>query len=145
MLEPLSERCSWCFSTWVCWLFMSRRTVITRDISSYHLLWHSGKISKQIIGTVRNKEVVLAGDGRHHSMGHSAKYGTYTMFCCTIGLIIHIVLVQVCMLLCLTFASLTLMVNSIFRHQHFLHYVNWIFCCCFKKLHFHVYALDSFI
>ena len=43
VLEPLSERCSWCFGTWVCWLFMSRRTTITRDISSYHLLWHSGK------------------------------------------------------------------------------------------------------
>jgi len=37
----------------------------------------------------------LAGDGRHDSMGHSAKYGTYTIFCCTVGLIIHIVLVQV--------------------------------------------------
>ena len=41
------------------------------------------------------KEVVLAGDGRHDSMGHSAKFGTYTMFCCTAGLIIHVVLVQV--------------------------------------------------
>jgi hypothetical protein len=38
----------------------------------------------------------LAGDVRHDSMGHSAKYGTYTIFCCTIGLIINIVLVQVC-------------------------------------------------
>ena len=34
-------------------------------------------------------------DGRHDNMGHSAKYGTYTMFCCTVGLIIHVVLVQV--------------------------------------------------
>ena len=94
---------------------------------------------------LKNKEVVLAGDGRHDSMGHSAKYGTYTMFCCTIGLIIHIVLVQVCMLLCLPFVWSTLMVNSIFGHQILPHYVNWIFCCCFKKLHFHVFALDSFI
>ena len=39
--------------------------------------------------------MVLAGDGRHDSMGHSAKYGTYIIFCCTVGLIIHIVLVQV--------------------------------------------------
>ena len=39
--------------------------------------------------------VTLAGDGRHDSMGHSAKYGTYTIFSCTIGLIIHIVLVKV--------------------------------------------------
>ena len=41
------------------------------------------------------KEVVLAGDGRHDFMGHSAKYGTFTIFCCTVGLIIHIVVVQV--------------------------------------------------
>ena len=77
---------------------MSRHAIITRDISSYHLLWHSGKkYQSKLLEQLRNKEVVLAGDGRHDSMGHSAKYGTYTMFCCTIGLIIHIVLVQVCM------------------------------------------------
>ena len=49
----------------------------------------------KILHSLNGKEVVLAGDGRHDSMGHSAKYGTYTIFCCTIGLIIHIVLVQV--------------------------------------------------
>jgi len=49
----------------------------------------------QILEKLNGKEVVLAGDGRHDSMGHSAKYGTYTIFCCTVGLIIHIVLIQV--------------------------------------------------
>ena len=39
--------------------------------------------------------VVMAGDGRHDSMGHSAKYCAYTMFCCTLGLIVHFSLVQV--------------------------------------------------
>ena len=39
--------------------------------------------------------MVIAGDGRHDSMGHSAKYGTYTIFCCTAALIIHLVVVQV--------------------------------------------------
>lgn len=39
--------------------------------------------------------VVLAGDGRHDSMGHSAKYGAYTIFCCTVPMIIHFALVQV--------------------------------------------------
>ena len=48
-----------------------------------------------MLDQLKNKEVVMAGDGRHDSMGHSAKYGTYTIFCCTIGLILHIVLVQV--------------------------------------------------
>ena len=55
--------------------------------------WRSYQDS--ILQSLNGKEVVLAGDGRHDSMGHSAKYGTYTIFCCTIGLIIHIVLVQV--------------------------------------------------
>ncbi|KAK3739212.1 hypothetical protein QZH41_018866 [Actinostola sp. cb2023] len=49
---------------------------------------------KRILDTLSGKEVVLAGDGRHDSMGHSAKFGTYTIYCCTIGVILHIVLVQ---------------------------------------------------
>ena len=49
----------------------------------------------KILQSLKGKEVTLAGDGRHDSMGHSAKYGTYTIFCCTVGLIIHIVLLQV--------------------------------------------------
>lgn len=44
---------------------------------------------------VEGKEVLLAGDGRHDSMGHSAKFGTYTIFCCTVGLILHLVVLQV--------------------------------------------------
>ena len=39
--------------------------------------------------------VVLAGDGRHDSMGHSAKFGAYTIFCCILPMIIHFVLIQV--------------------------------------------------
>ena len=39
--------------------------------------------------------VTIAGDGRHDSMGHSAKFGAYTIFCCTIPMIIHFALVQV--------------------------------------------------
>jgi len=39
--------------------------------------------------------IVLAGDGRHDSMGHCAKYGTYSMFCCNAPMIMHFLLVQV--------------------------------------------------
>ena len=39
--------------------------------------------------------LIVAGDGRHDSMGHSAKYCAYTTFCCTIPKIIHFSLVQV--------------------------------------------------
>ncbi|XP_015765439.1 PREDICTED: uncharacterized protein LOC107344300 [Acropora digitifera] len=38
--------------------------------------------------------VVVAGDGRHDSMGHSAKFGAYTIFCCTLPMIIHFALIQ---------------------------------------------------
>ena len=38
---------------------------------------------------------VVAGDGRHDSMGHSAKFGAYTIFCCTVPMIIHFALIQV--------------------------------------------------
>ena len=35
------------------------------------------------------KDIVLCGDSRFDSMGHSAKYGTYTMYCDNIKKIIH--------------------------------------------------------
>ena len=38
---------------------------------------------------------VWCGDGRFDSMGHSAKYGVYTMFCSTIMKVVHFELVQV--------------------------------------------------
>ena len=41
------------------------------------------------------KEVVWTGDGRFDSMGHSAKYGAYTMLCTTIMKIVHFEVVQV--------------------------------------------------
>ncbi|KAL9970830.1 hypothetical protein ACROYT_G023277 [Oculina patagonica] len=40
------------------------------------------------------KEVAWSGDGRFDSMGHSAKYGVYTMFCTTLMKIVHFELVQ---------------------------------------------------
>ena len=43
----------------------------------------------------KKNEVVVAGDGRHDSMGHSAKYCAYTLFNCTSPNIIHFSLVQV--------------------------------------------------
>jgi len=46
--------------------------------------------------------IVVAGDCRHDSMGHSAKYGAYTMFCCSLPMIIHFALVQVMELYCLS-------------------------------------------
>lgn len=39
--------------------------------------------------------LTIAGDGRRDSMGHSAKFGAYTVFCCSLPMIIHFALVQV--------------------------------------------------
>ena len=39
--------------------------------------------------------IIIAGDGRHDSTGHSAKFGAYTISCCTVPMIIYFSLVQV--------------------------------------------------
>lgn len=41
------------------------------------------KYQKKLFDQLSNKDVVLAGNGRHDSMGHSTKFGTYTIFCFT--------------------------------------------------------------
>ena len=40
-------------------------------------------------------DVIWSGDGRFDSMGHSAKYGAYTMFCNTVLKVIHFEILQV--------------------------------------------------
>lgn len=62
-------------------------------IPSIWKYWQTYQLS--LVESLSGKEVVLAGDARHDSMGHSAKYGTYSIFCCDNGLIIYIALVQV--------------------------------------------------
>lgn len=41
------------------------------------------------------KDVAWTGDGRFDSIGHSAKYGAYTMLCTTIMKVVHFEVVQV--------------------------------------------------
>lgn len=77
--------------------FYHQRHLLVPSIVKY---WRG--YQADLLAKLAGKEAVIAGDagdGRHDSMGHPAKYGTYTIFCCTIGYIIHIVLVQVLMLL----------------------------------------------
>ena len=58
---------------------------------------HWKKYQQGLINEVKSRgDLVIAGDGRHDSMGHSAKYCAYTVFCCTVPFIIHFALVQVC-------------------------------------------------
>ena len=60
---------------------------------SIKLYWRG--FQENFLESLKGKEIVLTGDKRQDSMGHSAKYGTYTIFCCTIGLIIHLVVIPV--------------------------------------------------
>lgn len=49
-----------------------------------------------LVSTLKNmKDVVWSGDGRFDSMGHSAKFGAYTMFCTSIMKVVHFELIQV--------------------------------------------------
>lgn len=58
------------------------------------LYWES--YQRSLIESLKNvAESVWCGDGRFDSMGHSAKYGAYTMFCTTILKIVHFDLLQV--------------------------------------------------
>jgi solute carrier family 8 (sodium/calcium exchanger) len=44
----------------------------------------------------QNHPLVLGGDGRADTPGHSAKYGSYAMLDMDLVLVIHVELVQVC-------------------------------------------------
>ena len=71
--------------------YRHQRHLLTPSIVKF---WRS--YQDKTFKSLEGREVVLSGDGRHDSMWHSAKFGTYTIFCCTDGLILHLVLVQVC-------------------------------------------------
>lgn len=74
-----------------CTFFSHQRSFVFPTVIHH---WESYRT--QLINTLKNmKEVVWSGDGRFDSMGHSAKYGAYTMFCSTIMKVVHFELVQV--------------------------------------------------
>lgn len=70
--------------------FYHQRHILFPSIFKF---WKS--YQSKLLNSLNGKEVVISGDARHDSVGHSAKYGTYTILCCTVGLIIEIVLMQV--------------------------------------------------
>ncbi|CAH3020731.1 unnamed protein product [Porites evermanni] len=59
------------------------------------VIYHWESYQTDLLNKVKDlKDVVSAGDGRYDSMGHSAKYGAYTLLCTTIMKIVHFELVQ---------------------------------------------------
>ena len=61
------------------------------------ILTHWERYRTSLINELKKKQkAIWCGDGRFDSMGHSAKYGAYTMFCCAVAKIVHFELVQVC-------------------------------------------------
>ncbi|CAB3980925.1 PREDICTED: uncharacterized protein LOC107342022 [Paramuricea clavata] len=60
------------------------------------ILLHWKKYQSCMIEQLKSsgKQLVIAGDGRHDSMGHSAKYCAYSVFCCTVPNIIDFSIVQ---------------------------------------------------
>ena len=61
------------------------------------VLLHWKQYQRKLLDNLKAGEdpIVVAGDGQQNSMGHSAKYGAYTIFCCTVPKIIHFSLIQV--------------------------------------------------
>ena len=60
------------------------------------ILYHWEVYREGLIRKVKGmKDIVWSGDGRFDSMEHSAKYGTYSMFCFPIDKIVHFELLQV--------------------------------------------------
>ena len=72
--------------------FVHQRNFLFPAILKYWEEYRTNLV-KEIKG---KKEAIWCGDGRFDSMGHSAKYGAYTMFCCAVSKIVHFELVQVC-------------------------------------------------
>ena len=67
----------------------------TELFPSIYLYWQ--RYQAQMLAKLKAIQdgIIIAGDGRHDSTGHSAKFGAYTIFCCTVPMIIHFSLVQV--------------------------------------------------
>lgn len=77
--------------------YFKHQTMFLFPIVLSHWETYQGNLIMQLKAM---KDVVWSGDGRFDSMGHSAKYGAYTMFCCSIMKIVHFELLQVKLCYC---------------------------------------------
>ena len=72
-------------------LFFHQRNFLFPVVISYWERYQADLVSK----LKAMKDVVWSGDGRFDSMGHSAKFGAYTMFCNTLLKVVHFEILQV--------------------------------------------------
>ena len=71
--------------------FFHQKNFLFPAVLSYWERYQAALIKK-----IKNtKDAVWSGDGRFDSMGHSAKFGVYTLFCNTILKVVHFELLQV--------------------------------------------------
>ena len=72
---------------------------VTQSAHTYYytVVQYWEKYRGGLIQTLKGlKEALIwCGDGRFDSVGHSAKYGAYTMYCSTISKIVHFEVLQV--------------------------------------------------
>lgn len=67
----------------------------TKLFPTIYLFWQNYQRTLFDEIKLSNSKIVISGDGRHDSMGHSAKYGAYSIFCNTHPAVIHFEMVQV--------------------------------------------------
>ena len=66
------------------------------------VLHHWDTYREDLIQSLKGiQNLTWSGDGRFDSMGHSAKYGVYTMFCNSVSKLVHFELLQVTKAVCI--------------------------------------------
>ena len=71
--------------------FFHQKNCLFPAVLSYWERYQAALVEK-----IKNiKDAVWSADGRFHSMGHSAKFGVYALFCNTILKVVHFELLQV--------------------------------------------------
>ena len=73
--------------------FLHQQKLIFPVILSYWEKYRESLV-QSLMGSSEN--IAWCGDGRFDSVGHNAKYGAYTMFCCDNAKVVHFELLQVC-------------------------------------------------
>ena len=116
--HQLTRYCSY-FVTWAFVLMLYVHSLGIRDLLFFPLCYITGRHIKML---KEMKDIEWSGDGRFDSMGHSAKYGVYTMFCTTIMKIAHFELVQVSEIhICICGSYFFSFVRSVSNYISFLH------------------------